>query len=173
MTLRDSNNAANDLAIMQVLQQLLPVETQLAASSESGNGTEQIYIEERYKMSQGDFPAFHLCTGPQSYKRRTNRGYEGSVTIKGRYYDRWDQNNMETQDQIRARISADLRRMQSNLEDNDEVEYNGMLKAVSIGSIAVSEYDGIFDEKLLPGGIIAIYRELTMTFNILPYAVAL
>jgi hypothetical protein len=166
MLLRVSNNPNIDLRILNVLKQLLPANTQLAASSESGTGLEQIYIQNKYIMSQGSFPAVHLSSGTQNYKKNSLRTYFGAMQAIIEYYDRWDEQPI-TIDAIRANIALDLERMKANIETNDSLSFGGAANAISIPDMTLSAYKGEFDTQF--PGLTLVYRTLTLMINILPY----
>lgn len=171
MTLREVNDTSNALAVMTVLASILPAGTQLAAgiAASGGQVSDVVYIQNRYKLSLGAFPALHMAEGPQSRNRNSLHTYLGQTTIRATYYDRWDVQVL-TQDQIRANMALDLNRMLSNLESDDEVEYNGAIKTISLANYTLSPYDGEFESTLIPGATL-IYRYSDMTFNVLPYVV--
>ena len=70
-------------------------------------------------------------------------------------------------DGIWSNISADLERMKSNVESNDDTEYGGTNHTISLGKIAFSSYEDQKDETFV--GLTLIKRVMTLTYNILPY----
>lgn len=166
MPLRSSNNSNTDLVIMGVLKNILPANTQLAAGSTSGTGAEQVYIQSKYAMSLGNFPALHLSAGIQTYSKNSLRTYDGTVTIIAEYYDRWDRQD-NTIDAIRANIALDLERMKANVETNDSLEWGNQAYAISVPTIMLSPYNGELDTQF--PGFTLVYRTMTLVINILPY----
>lgn len=172
MPLRGTNNPNTDIAIMGVLQNILPISTQLAATSTSGTGTELIFIQNKYLMSQAitaEIPvAVNLLSGHQTYKRLSQRTYDGMVDITVDYYSRWnDQNTLI--DTVWANIASDLERMKSNVESNDSLAYGGQNYAIGIPTITLSPYEGEIDRTFV--GLTLIHRWMLLGVNILPYDV--
>lgn len=177
MPLRSPNNPTTDAVILNVLAQLLPNDPQTGQPN-TVIGTNQIplitqqdptplmYIESKYKMSLGQFPAVHLSSGGQKYAKNSRSSYVGQYVAIVEYYDRWDK-QPNTIDQIRANIAADLERMKANIEDNDSLAYNSLAYATAIPSMTLSEYKGEIDEQF--PGLTLVVRTLTLTINILPY----
>jgi len=172
MPLRASNNPNTDLTILTVLKAILPTNTQLAAASTSGTGSELIYIQSKYSMSLGMTAAIpiavNLSSGHQTYQRSSQRTYVGILDATVSYYSRWDDQD-STIDAIRANIALDLERMKSNAETNDSLEYNGTNYAISIPTISLSPYDAEYDRTF--SGLTLVYRTMTLGINILPYDV--
>ena len=168
--LRSSNNPNTDIAIMTILKPLLVPNTQLAATSTSGTGLELVYIQSKWKMAlnmNDAIPiALLLSSGVQEYSNEAQRAYIGIVPINVGYYSRWDDQDQDV-DGIWSNISADLERMKSNVESNDDTEYGGTNHTISLGKIAFSSYEDQKDETFV--GLTLIKRVMTLTYNILPY----
>jgi hypothetical protein len=179
VVLREPNNPNTDVVIMGVLRNTLnrgknkdtgqwEYNTKLAALSASQKGTERVFIQNRFKMSQGDFPAVHLEAGDQTRHRNSLRTYMGMTVVDIDYYDRWD-TSPDTIDGLRADISADLERIIANIEDNDSLAYQGRAFAISIPDTKFSPYKGEFDTTF--PGLTLVYRRATIFVNVLPYLV--
>lgn len=166
MPLRGSNNPNTDTVILGVLKNILPANTQLAAGSQSGTGVEQIYVQNKYLMSLGNFPAIHLEAGGQHYRRNSRSTYMGGLEVIVEYYDRWD-TQASTIDTIRANIALDLERAKSNVESNDSLAYGGQAYAISIPEVSLSPYKGEIDTQF--PGMTLVYRAMHLMINILPY----
>lgn len=166
MPLRTSNNPNTDTVIFTVLKNILATNTQLATGSLSGTGLEQIYIQNKYQMSLGAFPAIHIEAGPQHYHKNSLRTYMGGLETIIQYYDRWDQQPSSI-DTIRANIALDLERVKANIESNDSLSYGGTAYAISVPDMALSPYKGEIDTQF--PGLTLVFRELHLTINILPY----
>ena len=63
MTLLQPNNPLTEDVLLPALVPILPTGTQLAAGSLSKTGTELIYVESKYQLAQGPFPACLLSSG--------------------------------------------------------------------------------------------------------------
>src|SRR2546427_1608226 len=128
MTLRTFNNPFDDLVVMGVLQQVLPIDpiTHLPNTIIGNNqivlSQSLIYVQQAFAMSNGPFPAVLLMAGPQSYAISSRASREGVMTIQVLYFDRWDL-QPQTLDQINLTSSQDLKRMQSNIESNDSLVF--------------------------------------------------
>jgi hypothetical protein len=175
--LREPNNPYTDKNILNILAQLLPNDpvtlqpnTQVGLNQAplitSNNPHPLFYVESKYAVGQGQFPAVHLEAGEQKYSKNSRSTYTGELVAIIGYYDRWDK-QQNTIDQIRSNIAADLERMKANLEDNDSLAYNGLAYATSISPISLSAPKGEFDEQF--PGITLVFRTMTLTINILPY----
>src|SRR5258706_2135962 len=103
MALRTPNNPATDATVLGALKQVIVPNTQLAAGSASGTGLEQVYIQSKYAMSLGSFPAVHLSSGKQLYQRDSLSEYIGTFEAILEYYDRWD-TQTSTIDALRANL---------------------------------------------------------------------
>lgn len=172
MPLRTPNNPNTDVVIMGVIKSVLPANTQLAATSLSGNGSELIFIQDKYAMSLGmnaTYPiAVNIISGNQSYFRASQRTYSGILGIEINYYSRWDEQD-NTIDLIWKGIATDLERMKANIESNDSLVYGGANYAISVPSIHLSSYEGEYD-RTFPG-LTLVYRTMSLTVNALPYDV--
>lgn len=141
----------------------------LALNSASGTGLEQTYIQDKFSLSQGVFPAVNYRMGPQSRKRNSRSTYVNIATVVAEYYNRWTL-NPQLQTQIRAGIFDDLELMAANLESNDSLTIGTTSYVISMQDLSLSEDNGIFDDELLQGER-AIYSTLTAVFAVLPYDV--
>ena len=133
-------------------------------------GTPLVFVEQKYKMSllltQTSPIALHLSAGHQSYGRRGQRVFAGSLSIYDDYYSRWD-DQANTIDAIWASIAADLELIKANLEDNDSTAYNSTNQTMSIPQIVLAPYEDQYD-KTFPG-LSLVYRRMTIVYNLLPY----
>lgn len=178
MPLRTPNNPNTDNAVLNVLAALILNDVmagqpntqvglnQQLLSAQKGKPVSLVYIQNKYQMSLGPFPAVHLSTGPQTHRKNSLRTYMGQMTAIIEYYDRWDQ-QPNTIDAIRAGIAADLERIKANIEDNDSLAYQGQANAISTPQMSLSPYKGEFDAQF--EGMLLVYRTLTLSINILPY----
>jgi hypothetical protein len=141
----------------------------LALNSASGTGLEQTYIQDKFSLSQGAFPAVNIRMGPQARRRNSRSTYVNTVTVIAEYYNRWTL-SPQLQTQIRAAIFDDLELMAANLESNDSLTIGTTSYVVSMQTLALSEDNGIFDDELLQGER-AIFSALTAMFEVLPYDV--
>lgn len=177
MPLRTPNNPNTDKKVLQVLANLLPNDpvtglpnTQIGlnqlALSTPDKQVSLCYVENKYTMAQGPFPAVHLSSGNQHYNKNSNKTYMGLFVAIIEYYDRWDKQSY-TIDAVRANIAADLERMKANIEGNDALAYQGQNYAISTPQIQLSPYKGSIDDQF--PGLVLIRRTLTLNINILPY----
>jgi hypothetical protein len=172
MPLRSVNNPNTDIAIMAILKSILPANTQLAASSQSGTGQELVFIQEKYKMSlvlRQDTPtsAVNITANTlQEYSLEAQRSYSGLLAIDVSYYTKWTGQNEDIDIQW-SEICTDLERMKANVEEQDATEYSGTNHTISLEKIALSPYDAQFDDSI--PGITPIKRVMTLTYNLLPY----
>ncbi len=128
----------------------------------------QIYVQNRFQLSQGKFPAMHLESGAQLHHRYSGgSSYIGRLQVIISLYDRWDANT-QTMDAIRATLDSDIELVMALLQANENLAYNGTAMATSIPDIAVSAYRGEVETELIPG-LKLVYRTLIPTLNILPY----
>lgn len=178
MALRTANNPTTDVVILGVLASVMlnDVTTglpntqiglnQSLLSAQRGKPVSLVFIQNKYQMSLGNFPAIHLSAGPQSYRKNSLRTYMGQMTAIIEYYDRWDQ-QPNTIDAVRAGIAPDLERIKANIEENDSLVYQGQANAISVPQMSLSPYKGEFDFQF--EGKVLVYRTLTLSINILPY----
>lgn len=172
MPLRQINNSNTDIAIMTILKPIIVPDTQLAASSVSGTGLELVFVQQRYQMSlvlkQGDVPiAVNISSGiPQEYTPEAQDAFIGLISIDISYYSKWSGQD-EDIDTLWSDISADLERMKSNIEDNDQTEYQGTNHTINLGKTALSPYDEMLDDTI--PGLSLIKRVMTLSYDILPY----
>lgn len=176
MPLRQINNPTPDNTILNVLKALLPndpttgLPNTVIGQEQTSLNTDQVYVEEEFKLSQGNFPAVLLSSGPQNYTKMGGPHMQGGLyEVIVEYYDRWDQQQTPIDD-IRSSINADLERMKANIEDNDSLAYQGKNYAVSIPHKSLSPYKGEIDESVL--GLKLVKRTMTLSINILPYDAA-
>lgn len=173
MPLRTPNNPNTPTTVMTVLSQVMlndastgQPNTQIGLNQAVLNAS-LVYIEQKYAMAQGSFPAIHLSRGKQTYHIIGGpRGYDGVVEIMCEYYDRWDQQN-NTIDTINANNIADLDRIQANLETNNSLNFQGKATAIAIPEIAVGPYKGELD--ITFPGLTLVYHWMSITVNVLPY----
>lgn len=173
MPLRTVDNPNTDIVVMNTVKSIMLPNTQLAASSQSGTGSELCFIQEKYKLYltlKQETPAIavNLSAGQQSYSLEAQRSYSGTLDIEVAYYSKWS-GLVEDLDTIFAGIAADLERMKANVEENDATEYGGTNHTIGIEKIVLSPYEGQLDD-ILPG-LSLIKRTMTLTYNILPYGV--
>jgi len=162
------NNPTTDVVVLGALRQVIVPNTNLALISASGTGLENVYIQNKYAISQGVFPAVHLYTGKQHYLRDSRSTYIGTMEAVVEYYDRWD-SQPNTIDTVRAAIAADLERMKANVESNEQLTIGITSYTVGILKEMLSPYPGEFDRNF--PGLHLVYRTFTITFNILPFDV--
>lgn len=143
--------------------------TALALNSADGTGLAQTYIQDKFSLSQGIFPAINLRMGPQQRRRNSRSSYVNTATVILEYYNRWTL-NPALQTKIRADLFDDLELMAANLESNDSLTIGVTSYVVSILSLSLAEDNGIFDDELLQGER-AIMTSLTAVCEILPYDV--
>jgi hypothetical protein len=155
---------------MGILKNILPVGTQLAATSTSGTGLELIYIQAKYKMALNMTDAIpiavNMSSGQQERSNEAQRAYSGIIPIEVGYYSRWDDRN-DTIDAIWDGLDVDIERMAANVESNDDTEYGGTNHTISLEKIAFSSYEDQKDETFV--GLTLIKRVMTLTYNVLPY----
>lgn len=173
MTLRTPNIPLPEPILLSALVPILPTGTALAAGSLSRTGTELCYVEQKYALSQGPFPAVLLSSGPQEYHRNSRSTYTGTFTAYIDYYDRWDSQSGLTIDTIRADILLELERMASNVEtylkNNEGFAVGGTVYPVGFPSHSIGGYlKG--NDPTFPAMIVGT-RRLSLTFTILPYGV--
>lgn len=176
MPLRTPFNPTTDSVILNVLKGLVlndpttGLPNTVLGQEQMATNTTLVYIESKYAMSQGPFPALHLSSGHQAYQRTGGpRMYGGMLEAVVEYYDRWDQ-QPNTIDQIRASINADMERIKANIESNDSLAYQGKNYAISIPHMTLSPYKGDIDTQF--PSLTLVYRTLSLTINILPYDAA-
>jgi len=172
--LRQPNNPNTMRQILFAMKTILPgyptANTRLAQISTDQTGQERIYVQQRYMTitSTASFPLLHLSGGQQAYSRMSLRSYDGSVRVRVRYYDRWDQQALQ-QDAIRDLLDQDIELMKANLEDNESLVIGQAKYAVGLPHIELSPYEGEFDTSL--SGLTLIYRTMDITVSVLPYDV--
>lgn len=168
--LRTPNNPNVSPVILAALRQIIPAGTNLCnANPADTTGVSQVYIRSRYAMSQGAFPAANLSTLPQEYRRTSARAYAGLLVVSISYYNRWAENNAQTQDQIIQSMEDDLNRIQANLESNEDLVVAGIPHATSIPRFTMSADKGEIDSTF--PGMQLLYRTLTAYVNVLEYLV--
>jgi hypothetical protein len=169
MTLRESNNPNNEIAIMETLKTILPVDTQLAEYVPNGTGEDLIFIQQKYLMfkslSQVAPLAVLISSGEQIHVRRGQSTFDGNLNIIVGYYRRWD-NSEETIDDLWRDIGIDLERMKSNVQDNDSTSYQGENNTLSVAKIGMSPYEGQTQDY---AGMTVAVRQMMIVYNLLPY----
>jgi hypothetical protein len=165
MPLRSVNNPNTDIAIMNTLKYLLPVNTVLASS-------DHVFVQARHDLylflSQGNPIALHLSSGVQSYKKAEWGGFDGQAPINIDYYASWD-DQLSTIDAAWQAIAEDIERVKSNAEDNDHTEYQGANHTMSIARTTLGSYEDQYD-RTFPDYTF-IFRRLSILYNLLPYGV--
>lgn len=176
MPLRSPNNPNTDIAIMNTLKTLL-INDRVSGQPNTQIGIDQqtlgvplVFVQQKYKMSllmsQTSPLALLLTSGHQSYARRGQSVFEGSLSIMVDYYSRWDDQD-STIDGIWASIAEDLELIKANLEDNDSTAYNSSNQTMSVPQILLTPYESEYD-KTFPG-LSLVYRRMTIVYNLLPY----
>jgi hypothetical protein len=164
MPLRSINNPNNDLALMTVLKNILPIGTVMTSNL--------VYIQQKYKMSlllsQSSPIALHLSAGPQEYHNAELLGFDGQMLVYIDYFARWDE-QISSIDALWASIAEDLERIKSNAEDNNATEYQGANHTMSIASMSLAPYEDQYDRTFQ--GLTLVYRRLSILYNLLPYGV--
>lgn len=175
MPLRGFNNVFDELATMQTLQSLLPVDpVSLQPNTQIGinqvtTGKTLIYIQQAYSMvATGIFPAVLIESGRQTYRLIGRALREGEIHINIGYFDRWDQSTSQM-DAINLNNSTDLKRMMSNLENNDAMTFQGVNYAQSVPTMTLSGYKGNIDNTTIPG-FEFVRHDLDIVVQILPYS---
>ncbi len=173
MPLRTPNNPLNEVALLGTLPSILSPNTQLATGSLSGNGLELFFVQQKYAMSLGVFPAVLLSSGQQQVSRNSLTTYDGMHTVLVDYCDRWDRQPLLL-DTIRLDIAADLERMKANLEtyiqSHSGLTVNSIVYPTSIVKTQMSGYTKAIDTTAIMGFAIG-FRRLSIGFTLLPYAV--
>ncbi len=176
MPLRLPNNPNTDINIMNTLKTIMLVDkntgqpnTQIGIDQQN-LGTPLVFVQQKYKMSlllsQNSPKALHLSSGHQSYGRRGQSVFEGSLSIMADYYYRWD-DQAQTIDNIWAIIAADIELIKANLEDNDNTAYGGTNQTMSIPQLVLAPYEDQYDKTFQ--GLSLVYRRMTIVYNLLPY----
>jgi hypothetical protein len=163
MSFRTPNNPNTDIVILTAMANIMlgnPQNTVVSAGS--------VYIQSKWKMMLGAFPAIHMNVGKTIFTRNSQRTYMAVYNVQIQYYDRWDQ-QPSTFDQIRSNIAVDLERIKANIESNDSLTYGTTAYAVSIPRFELSAYSTELDTRL-PGASL-VSRTLTAFVNVLPYDV--
>jgi hypothetical protein len=170
MPIRDPNNPNTSKVIMGILKNILPANTQLAATSISGTGIELVYVQQKYKMAlnmiDGITIAVNMSSGNQERTHEAQRAYAGLTTIEVSYYSKWD-TQVQDIDALWASMDDDLERMAANVESNDTTEYSGTNHTISLQKITFDPYEGTFDVSLPQ--ITLIKRCMKLVYSILPY----
>jgi len=158
---RTPNNQATFVTICAALKAVMVPNTQLAAQSTDGSGgLSQISCNHLNELVTGSFPVVHIGFGPLSYTRRSRSTSTGLLTIKIRYFDRWDENGA-TLDALFASVSADLLRMAANIESNDHLVVAGFANLEAVTKMELSPYYGEVDRRF--PGLSLVTRMLTLT----------
>ncbi len=173
MTLRTPNNPLSESVLLGALPPLLAPNTQLALGSPSQTGIELFYVQRKYDLCQGSFPAVLLSSGQQEVVRCSLTTYCGTHSVFVDYCDRWDRQSLPI-DTIRLDIAADLERMKANIETylqtHQGLTINATLYPISILAMQLSGYTKAIDV-LAAAGFAIGFRRLVLTFNLLPYSV--
>lgn len=161
-------NPNTDSVILNALGNILLPNTRLASLQAAVSPTPMpFYVQQKFKMSQGMFPALHLWAGIQSYKRLSTNHYDGVLLAIVEYYDKWTSQPSQ-HDVIRANIAADLEIMKSNAGKNEDLVFLNVNRSTSIPRMTLSPYRGEFDEETVPGQKL-IYQTLELSISIPPY----
>jgi len=162
------SNPNTDIVILNALGNILLVGTRLATLQAAVSPTPKaFYVQQKFLMSQGMFPALQLSSGHQAYHRISTNHYEGDIIAIVEYYDKWTSQTSQ-HDAIRANIAADLEIMKSNAGKNEDLVYNNVNHTTSIPRITLSPYRGEFDTETVPGQKL-IYRTMELSISIPPY----
>lgn len=162
------SNPNTDIVVLTALGNVIWQGTALAAMQALQTPTPpKFYVQNKYAMSQGSFPAIHLSAGPQVHRRISTNHYIGTLAALVEYYDRWDA-QPNTIDTIRATIAADLEIMRSNAAKNEGLVYNNINHSTAIPQISLSAYKGEIDGETVPGQKL-VYRTMTLSISIPPY----
>lgn len=172
MPIRNPNNPNTSKVIMGILKNILPVDTQLAATSISGTGIELCYVHQKYKMAlnmiDGISIAVNMSSGNQERILEAYRAYGGQTTIEVAYYSKWD-TTIQDIDALWATMDDDLERMSANVESNNVTEYYGTNHTISLQKITLDPYEGQLDTSLPQ--ITLVKRCMKLAYSILPYGV--
>jgi hypothetical protein len=161
-------NPNTDIVVLTALGNVLLPGTRLASLQAAVSPLPtKFYVQQKFKMSQGMFPALHLSAGHQEYQRISTSHYEGTLIAIVEYYDEWTSQPLQ-HDDIRANIAADLEIMKSNAGKNEDLVYGNINHSTSITTITLSPYRGEFDTETVPGRKL-IYRTMELTISIPPY----
>lgn len=162
-------NPNTDIVILTALGNVLLPGTRLASlqAAVSPPPPKSFYVQQKFEMSKGMFPALHLSAGIQSYNRLSTNHYGGVLLAIVEYYDKWTSQPSQ-HDVIRANIAADLEIMKSNAGKNEDLVFLNVSRSVSIPRMTLSPYRGEFDEETVPGQKL-IYRTLELSISIPPY----
>lgn len=170
--LRTPNNPNTSKVIMSILKNILPLDTQLAASSTSGTGVELVYVQQKYKMSLNMIDsvpiAVNMSAGNQDRYDEAQRAFAGVTTIEVAYYSKWD-TQVKDIDALWTAMDDDLERMAANVESNNATEYNGTNHTIGLQKITFDPYEGVFDTSIVQ--ITLIKRCMKLVYNVLPYSV--
>src|SRR6266702_6792576 len=171
---RIQNNPLPENILLPLLVPVLVPGTQLALGSSSGTGVEQVYVTNKFALSQGRFPAVLLSPGTLISYRCSLTTYDATPVVDVVYYDRWDRQPGLTTDDLREQMESDLQRMYSNLESfldrNQGFTVNGQVYPVSLGTPTFTAYDKEALEREFPG-LPLDARVMHIPCIILPYHV--
>lgn len=153
------------LTILNRIATLLPLglNAQIPLFTQKGG---LVWVQQKYAMSQGTFPACHLKAGAQVHRRNSQRTFIAQLQAIISMYDRWDQ-QLSTIDDLRKGLDSDIELAMAILQENENLNYGGQALATSIPVFSISSYEGEIDEQFV--GLNLVYRTLTATVNILPY----
>jgi hypothetical protein len=163
------SNPNTDVVILNALGAILLPGTRLATLQASVSPTPTpFYVQEKFEMSKGMFPALHLSSGVQPYHKLSTNHWEGTLLAIVEYYDKWTSQPSQ-HDAIRANIAADLEIMKSNVSKDEGLIGSGHVQqSRSISRITLSPYKGEFDNETIPGQKL-IYRTMELSISIPPY----
>jgi hypothetical protein len=113
------------------------------------------------------WPAVVLITGARSSARIDFRTWQMRFTTLVTYYDRWDDNGVQSIDDLWQSIDQDLDAMQANLEDNPTLTIGSVRNALSISEIVQSAYTAEIDKFSLPFSVIK--RTMNVMINVPAY----
>ena len=148
-TLRTPNNPITSAILLAGMQQIIPAQTALTTVNPADpTGISVVFVRSRYAMAtKGLFPAVNLTTGSQKSNIEAQLEYAGPIVVNITYYNRWDQNNLQTQEEIIVAMDADLERIQANLEDwsSAGAAIGTIPYAISIPGFSISPDKGEID----------------------------
>lgn len=145
--------------------------TYLAQISTSGTGSDLTFVQAKYKMSLAMTAAqpyaVHLSGGSQRFNYNggpRNRSGQAKALIE--LCARWDDQSSSI-DAIRNVLQAELERYKANLEQNDDLVFNGQAYVWSMPNITISDYKGMFDTQFT--GLTLVQQQMAIDIYKLPY----
>lgn len=148
----------NEKNILNALATITQVGTGISPSA--------VYVNNRYRMSLGDFPAIQITSGAQTHVRQSTYTYDGAMQAIVEICDKWD-TQPNTIDDIYTNLAAIAKIVKDNIQNNDNLTVGTQPNATSIPRIQISPYRGDIDDSF--PGLTLIVRTLTLSVNILPY----